>query len=107
MNEITFYRRFVDDICAGRKTITLRLPAEAAACPVGSSVLAYTHEEHRLFARLQIESVETVHLHELNGQHAEQENMTLPQLIKLIGKIYPDHTEFAAIRFTARAVQAA
>ncbi|MCF7355210.1 N(4)-acetylcytidine aminohydrolase [Vibrio sp. CK2-1] len=86
--EMTFFARFEDDILAGKKTITIRDEAESHYVP-GSVVMVSTLEQGRVFCQLQILSVTPVLLSQLTEFHAEQENMTLPQLKSVIQEIYP------------------
>ncbi|XPE48430.1 N(4)-acetylcytidine aminohydrolase [Shigella flexneri] len=89
-NDITFFQRFQDDILAGRKTITIRDESESHLKT--ADVLrvwrleddGYSH--HRSHRNLN---------HNAGGlteKHAEQENMTLPELKKVIADIYPPDT---------------
>ena len=95
---ITFFERFEADIVAGRKTITIRDAAENHYKP-GSTVDVGTFEDGRLFCRIELLSVEPVQFGELNAFHAEQENMTLPELKAVIKEIYPDIEELYVITY--------
>ncbi len=86
--EMTFFARFEDDILAGKKTITIRDETESHYVP-GSVVTVSTLEQGRVFCQLKILSVTPVLLSQLTEFHAEQENMTLPQLKSVIQEIYP------------------
>lgn len=86
--EMTFFARFEDDILAGKKTITIRDQAESHYVP-GSVVTVSTLEQGRVFCQLKILSVTPVLLSQLTEFHAEQENMSLPQLKGVIQDIYP------------------
>lgn len=86
--EITFFARFTSDILAKKKTITIRDEAESYYVP-GSVVTVSTLEEGKIFGKLKIKKVTPVLFDELNAWHAQQENMTLPQLKQVIQDIYP------------------
>jgi uncharacterized protein YqfB (UPF0267 family) len=98
LTKMTFFERFEADIVSGKKTITLRDEAEKAY-RVGSVVPVSTFEEGRQFCHLRILSVEPILLDELTEQHAKQENMTLTELKKVIGEIYPGEEQLYAIAF--------
>lgn len=85
---MTFFARFEADILSGKKVITIRDESEKDYQP-GSVVDVSTLEEARWFCRLKIKSVDPVLFSDLNEFHAEQENMTLPQLKQVINDIYP------------------
>lgn len=86
--EMTFFERFEADILSGKKTITIRDESERFYQP-GSVVRVSTFEDGREFCHLRIDSVEPILFSELNEFHAQQENMTLPQLKAVIQEIYP------------------
>lgn len=86
--DMTFFARFEDDILAGKKTITIRDESESHYVP-GSVVTVATLEQGRVFCHLKITAVTPIRYSELNAYHAEQENMTLPQLKSVIDEIYP------------------
>lgn len=86
--EMTFFARFEADILAGKKTITIRDESESHYVP-GSIVTVSTLEQGRVFCRLEILAVTPIRFSQLNDFHAEQENMTLPQLKAVIHDIYP------------------
>lgn len=96
--EITFFARFEGDIVAGKKTITIRDESESHYVP-DSVVTVSTLEEGRVFCRLKILSVEPVAFSALTEFHAEQENMTLPQLKSVIQDIYPNIEELYVIHY--------
>lgn len=52
-----------------------------------------------IFARFEVTATSTVTLDTLTEKHAEQENMTLTELIKVIADIYPGQTQFYVIEF--------
>ncbi len=95
---MTFFSRFETDILSGKKVITIRDESEKDY-PVDSVVDVSTLEERRWFCRLKILSVEPVLFSELNDFHAEQENMTLPQLKQVIEDIYPGIEQLYVIRY--------
>lgn len=98
MNKITFFTRFEQDIVAGRKTITIRDKSESYFQP--NQVLAvYTNETDRFFANIKVLSVTPIHFDDLSEQHAQQENMTLPELRQVIKDIYPQDEQFWVIEF--------
>ncbi|UAX41889.1 N(4)-acetylcytidine aminohydrolase [Pasteurella canis] len=98
MNKITFFTRFEQDILAGRKTITIRDKSESYFQP--NQVLAvYTNETDRFFANIKVLSVTPIHFDDLSEQHAQQENMTLPELRQVIKDIYPQDEQFWVIEF--------
>ncbi len=86
--QMTFFARFESDILAGKKTITIRDESESHYVP-GSVVNVSTLEEGRAFCRLKILAVTPLRYSQLNDFHAQQENMTLPQLKAVIEDIYP------------------
>jgi len=75
-NDITFFQRFQDDILAGRKTITIR-------------------DE----STIEVTGTSTVTLDTLTEKHAQQENMTLGELKRVIAEIYPNQRQFYVIDF--------
>ena len=85
---MTFFERFEADILTGKKTITIRDKSEKDYVP-GTVVQVSTFEDGREFCCLKILSVEPILLDNLSEFHAEQENMTLPVLKKVIQDIYP------------------
>ena len=87
--EFTFFSRFVADIQAGRKTITIRDESEANWQP-GQRLALFTNPEHLPFGTIEVLSVNAVTCDERNDEHARQENMTLPELKQVIREIYPD-----------------
>lgn len=98
MQSITFYQRFEADILSGKKTITIRDESEKHFVP-NSVVQVSTYEEVRKFARLKILSVEPIHFNQLNHTHAQQENMSLSELKKVIKEIYPNTQQLFVISF--------
>ncbi|WP_028115940.1 N(4)-acetylcytidine aminohydrolase [Ferrimonas senticii] len=96
--EMTFFERFEADILSGKKTITIRDEAEKNF-EVGSVVEVSTFEDGRHFCRLQINAVEPILFSELTDYHAEQENMTLPQLKAVIDEIYPGIQQLYVISY--------
>ncbi|MCF5896595.1 N(4)-acetylcytidine aminohydrolase [Aeromonas veronii] len=96
--EFTFFSRFVTDIQAGRKTITIRDESEANWQP-GQRLALFTNPEHQPFGTIEVLSVKAVAFNELNNEHARQENMTLPELKQVIREIYPDLPPLYVIEF--------
>lgn len=97
-NDITFFQRFQDDIVAGRKTITLRDAAESHF-KAGDILRVGRYEDDGYFCTIEVLATSTVTLDTLTERHAEQENMTLPQLKQVITDIYPDESTFYVIEF--------
>lgn len=96
--KLTFFSRFVPDILAGRKTITLR--DEAESWPhVGETLDVHTFEDDRWFCRISVEDVHPIALDALDDTHAGQENMTLAELKDVLAGIYPGRAKFWLIRF--------
>ncbi|QBC43462.1 N(4)-acetylcytidine aminohydrolase [Iodobacter fluviatilis] len=98
MKKMTFFTRFVDDILAERKTITIRDTSEAHL-HAGDVLDVSTLEEGRWFCRLEVLSVTETKLADLSPLHAAQENMALPELKALIQEIYPEQELFYVIQF--------
>ncbi|HEA3273225.1 TPA: ASCH domain-containing protein [Pasteurella multocida] len=97
-NKITFFTRFEQDILAGRKTITIRDKSESYFQP--NQILAvYTNETDRFFANIKVLSATPIHFEALSEAHAQQENMTLPELRQVIKEIYPQEDCFWVIAF--------
>ena len=97
-NDITFFQRFQDDIVAGRKTITLRDAAESQF-KTGDILRVGRYEDDGYFCTIEVLATSTVTLDTLTERHAEQENMTLPQLKQVITDIYPGENTFYVIEF--------
>ena len=97
-NDITFFQRFQDDIVAGRKTITLRDAAESHF-KAGDILRVGRYEDDGYFCTIEVLATSTVTLDTLTERHAEQENMTLPQLKLVITDIYPGESTFYVIEF--------
>ncbi|MGF1776936.1 N(4)-acetylcytidine aminohydrolase [Vibrio nomapromontoriensis] len=95
---MTFFERFETDILAGTKTITIR-DASEKDYEIGAVVPVSTFEDGRLFCHLKVLSVEAIDFDDINDLHAEQENMTLPQLKSVIAEIYPGETQLFVIQF--------
>ncbi|ONG09556.1 ASCH domain-containing protein [Aeromonas hydrophila] len=83
--EFTFFSRFVADIQAGRKTITIRDESEANWQP-GQRLALFTNPEHQPFGTIEVLSVKA-------------ENMTLPELKQVIRDIYPALPPLYVIEF--------
>ena len=97
-NNITFFQRFQDDILAGRKTITIRDAAESHF-KAGDVLRVGRYEDDGYFCTIRVLATSTVTLDTLNERHAQQENMTLPQLREVIAEIYPEEKLFYVIEF--------
>ena len=97
-NDITFFQRFQDDILAGRKTITIR-DASESHFKTGDVLRVGRFEDDGYFCTIEVTATSTVTLDTLTEKHAEQENMTLTELIKVIADIYPGQTQFYVIEF--------
>ncbi|EEW2150657.1 ASCH domain-containing protein [Escherichia coli] len=97
-NDITFFQRFQDDILAGRKTITIRDESESHV-KTGDVLRVGRFEDDGYFCTIEVTATSTVTLDTLTEKHAEQENMTLTELIKVIADIYPGQTQFYVIEF--------
>jgi len=89
LSKITFFERFEANILSGKKTITIRDEAEKDYAP-NSVVQVSTYEADRWFCALKIQSVDAIAFSQLSEFHAQQENMTLPELKSVIQEIYPD-----------------
>ncbi|WP_371377658.1 N(4)-acetylcytidine aminohydrolase [Thalassotalea aquiviva] len=98
MKQLSFYSRFIDDICHGRKTITLRDKDEIDYQP-NELVEAISNPEQQVFAQLKIIHVLPVAFDQINQTHAHSENMSLTELKALIREIYPNENNFYEIRF--------
>lgn len=97
-NDITFFQRFQDDILAVRKTITIRDESESHF-KTGDVLRVGRFEDDGYFCTIEVTATSTVTLDTLTEKHAEQENMTLTELIKVIADIYPGQTQFYVIEF--------
>ncbi|AYN88905.1 MULTISPECIES: N(4)-acetylcytidine aminohydrolase [Enterobacteriaceae] len=97
-NDITFFQRFQDDILAGRKIITIRDESESHF-KTGDVLRVGRFEDDGYFCTIEVTATSTVTLDTLTEKHAEQENMTLTELIKVIADIYPGQTQFYVIEF--------
>ncbi|ELT0314611.1 N(4)-acetylcytidine aminohydrolase [Escherichia coli] len=97
-NDITFFQRFQDDILAGLKTITIRDESESHF-KTGDVLRVGRFEDDGYFCTIEVTATSTVTLDTLTEKHAEQENMTLTELIKVIADIYPGQTQFYVIEF--------
>lgn len=98
LTEITFFERFEQDILLGKKTITLRNEAESHVV-VGQILPVSTFETQRWFCDIQVLAVTPITLSELTLLHAQQENMTLAGLRRVIGDIYPGLEQLYMIGF--------
>jgi len=98
MQQITFYQRFEADIILGKKTITIRDGSDKNYIP-GTVVQALTYENASNFAQLEIVSVESIQFNQLNKTHAQQENMSLSELKRVIQQIYPETQQLYVLSF--------
>ncbi len=98
LRKITFFSRFEEDIVSGKKNITIRDRAESYF-EIGETLEVFTNETDRYFATITIVNKTQVTLDELNEKHAEQENMSLEVLKKLIKEIYPTEDDFFVYEF--------
>lgn len=96
--EITFFERFEHDILAQKKTITIRDETESHF-PIGPKIRVATFEEGREFCHIEITSVEAIEFEQLSDFHAQQENMTLPELKAVIHNIYPGIKQLFVLSF--------
>ena len=96
--EFTFFSRFVADIQAGRKTITIRDEHEANWQP-GQYLALFTNPDHQPFGTIEVLSVTPVAFDALSEEHARQENMTLNELKKVIHAIYPELPSLYVVEF--------
>lgn len=99
LTEITFFERFEADILSGKKTITIRdeLEKDFAA---NTRVNVSTFETGRWFCDVVIEDVQPIRFEQLSEFHAQQENMTLDELKKVITEIYPNVNDLYVISYT-------
>ena len=97
-NDITFFQRFQDDILAGRQTSTIRDESESHF-KTGDVLRVGRFEDDGYFCTIEVTATSTVTLDTLTEKHAEQENMTLTELKKVIADIYPGQTQFYVIEF--------
>ena len=56
-------------------------------------------EDDGYFCTIEVVGTSTVTLDTLTDKHAQQENMTLEELKRVIAEIYPDQTQFYVIDF--------
>ncbi|MFC6124501.1 N(4)-acetylcytidine aminohydrolase [Phytobacter sp. SCO41] len=97
-NDITFFQRFQDDILAGRKTITIRDQSESHF-RVGDILRVGRYEDDGYFCIIKVIGTSTTTLDNLTEEHAQQENMSLPELKNVIADIYPGQNQFYVIDF--------
>jgi len=97
-NDITFFQRFQDDILAGRKTIILRDESESHF-KAGDVLRVGRYEDDGYFCTIEVTGTSTVTLDTLSEKHAQQENMSLDELKRVITDIYPDQHQFYVIEF--------
>ena len=97
-NDITFFQRFQDDILAGRKTITIRDQSESHF-RVGDILRVGRYEDDGYVCTIKVIGTSTTTLDNLTEEHAQQENMSLPELKNVIADIYPGQNQFYVIDF--------
>ncbi|EBN8829428.1 ASCH domain-containing protein [Salmonella enterica] len=97
-NDITFFQRFQNDILTGRKTITIR-DASESHFKAGDVLRVGRFEDDGYFCTIEVTGTSTVTLDTLNEKHAQQENMSLDELKRVIAEIYPNQTQFYVIDF--------
>lgn len=95
---MTFFERFEADILSGKKTITIRDESEKYYQP-GTVVNVSTLESGREFCSLKILSVTPVLFADLDDFHAQQENMTLLELKRVIQDIYPGIEQLYVVQY--------
>lgn len=95
---ITFFKRFQSDILLGKKTITLRDESESYY-QAGQRVAVSNLEDSKCYGELDILSITKISYNDLNATHAQQENMSLTELKKLIREIYPNIEDLYLISF--------
>lgn len=98
LSEITFFERFEEDILSGKKIITIRDVTESKYVP-DSIVRVTTYETGRFFCSIKIKSVESIAFNDLSNRHAEQENMSLSALKKVIEEIYPNEKKLYVVSY--------
>ena len=97
---MTFFRRLLPLVTSGQKTITIRDRSESHYQP-GTTVRVYPLDDPDEFTcSLYIESVRPISWNDLDETHAQQEGMTLPELVKLLREIYPHTDELFIISFS-------
>lgn len=96
--EFTFYSRFVADIQAGRKTITIRDESEAY-WSMGQRLALYSNPQRHYFGQIEVLKVSPIAYADLTPWHAEQENMSLTELKAVIREIYPHLPPLYVIEF--------
>ncbi|WP_037048036.1 N(4)-acetylcytidine aminohydrolase [Psychromonas sp. SP041] len=95
---MTFFERFEADILSAKKTLTIRDEAEKHYLP-DSIVQVSTYEDNRWFCSLKIKSVQAILFNDLSEKHAQQENMSLLELKRVIQEIYPGIKELYVIYY--------
>jgi len=96
--QLLFYDYFADDIRTAKKVITIRDHHESDYS-AGDTVRAVGLESGEVIAMLYIEHVAALRFDDINEHHAAAENMSLEQLKRLIGQIYPDTDNLYLIEF--------
>ena len=74
-------------------------PSPSATSLNRTSKRVMCFEDDGYFCTIEVTATSTITLETLTEKHAEQENMTLTELIKVIADIYPDQTQFYVIEF--------
>lgn len=97
-NDITFYQRFKSDILTGLKVITIRDKSESYF-KSGDILRVGTFENNEYFCNIKVISVTSIIRDQLTQKHADQENMTLDELKKVISAIYPNEESLFIIHF--------
>lgn len=94
----SLFSAFRDDILAGRKTITIRDESESHF-KTGDILRVGRFEDDGYFCTIEVVGTSTVTLDTLSEKHAQQENMTLDELKRVITEIHPNQTQFYVIDF--------
>lgn len=89
----SLFQRFEDDILAGRKTITIRDESESHF-KTGDVLRVGRFEDDGYFCTIEVTATSTVTLDTLTEKHAEQENMTLPELKRSLPTSIPARHSF-------------
>ncbi len=97
-NDITFYQRFKSDILTGLKVITIRDKSESHY-KSGDILRVGTFEDNEYFCKIKVIGVTPITLEQLTQKHANQENMSLDELKKVISTIYPNEESLFLIHF--------
>ena len=79
--------------------MTFWLGVKPSPSATGDVLRVGRFEDDGYFCTIEVTATSTVTLDTLTEKHAEQENMTLTELKKVIADIYPDQTQFYVIEF--------